>query len=119
MPPAPAGGQLDPLQQRGERRDIDGHLPCALRNLRQLESAALESLTEETPARAIEPQNPALPTHTVEEDVEVPVRGLEAEPTRRARQRVEAPPHPDRLDTDEDPESGPKPQHAATTWSSR
>lgn len=76
-----------------------------------METASLESLGEDTPARAVEPQGLGEAATLVEEEVEVAVDRIQAQAADGAGERVEGAAHVERFHGDEDTNSGREAQH--------
>ncbi|MFT3768501.1 MAG: hypothetical protein QM820_23895 [Minicystis sp.] len=118
--PAPArGGEVDAREQRGERRAVDLHPRVPAVDGRELKTPSLETLCKYAPARAVEPDRFGDAPPLVEEEVEVPVDGIEVEATYGASQRVERSAHVDGLDGDEDTDRGREGQHARSARTRR
>ncbi len=89
VPAAPRGREVDASEQRRERGAVDLDLRHLAGDRRQLAAAVLEPLRQQAPTRAVEPQRLRQPAPPVQEQVYVPVDGVEPQPPDRAGQRVE------------------------------
>src|SRR6185312_7446605 len=79
VPAAPRGGEVDAGKDGRERRPVDHHLRPVPVERRELEAAGFEAFGEQAPARAIEPQRLRQPPSLVEEEVQMPIDGIESE----------------------------------------
>jgi hypothetical protein len=91
-PAAPRGGEVDARDDGGEGVAVDLDPRLRFPEGRQLKTARLEPLREHAPARAVEPQRFREAAALVEEEVKVPVGGVETEPSHGAGQSIEAAP---------------------------
>ncbi len=76
-PSAPGRREVDPREQRCERRAVDRNLGRARVEGRELEAPGLEALRENAPPRAAEPDRLRNAPPLVEDEVEVTVGRIE------------------------------------------
>src|ERR1041384_1658570 len=119
VPPAPSRREVDPRKQRRKRRAIDRYLRLVPVERRKLEAPGLETLREQAPARAVEPQGFGDPSALVEEQIDVAIDWIQPKPSDRTSESVERAAHIERSHGNEYAHRRRKAQHERRTSSTR